>query len=116
MEMLSFCLHLNIRSLDLSKFKESLLAISHSEVDFRSQFKIVSILTFYLHSKSITLSSLVYYVIDEFKMTKRIFSADEVTHFIQECETEDDLLNSALAKICSVTEKSVEETEPERRR
>ena len=46
MEMLSLfnflCLDLNIRSLDLSKFKESLLAISHSEVDFRSQFKIAS--------------------------------------------------------------------------
>ena len=31
----------------------------------------------------------------------KIFSADEVTNFIQECETEDDLLNSVLAKMCS---------------
>ena len=38
----------------------------------------------------------------------KIFSADEVTNFIQECETEDDLLNSVLAKMCSGTEKSVE--------
>ena len=38
----------------------------------------------------------------------KIFSADEVTNFIQECETEDDLLNSVLAKVCSGTEKSVE--------
>ena len=38
----------------------------------------------------------------------KIFSADEVTNFILECETEDDLLNSVLAKMCSGTEKSVE--------
>ena len=43
-------------------------------------------------------------------MIKRIFSA--VTNSIQECETEDDLLNSVLAKICSGKEKSAEETEP----
>ena len=41
----------------------------------------------------------------------KIFSADEVTNFIQECETEDDLLNSVLAKMCSGTEKSVEVTD-----
>ena len=47
-------------------------------------------------------------------MTKRIFRAGEMTNFIQECETEVDLLNSVLAKICSGTEKSVEKTEPDR--
>ena len=35
------CFDLNIRSLDLSTFKESLLAFNQSEIDFRSQFKTV---------------------------------------------------------------------------
>ena len=38
----------------------------------------------------------------------KIFSADEVTNFNQECETQDDLRKSVLAKMCSGTEKSVE--------
>ena len=46
MEMLSLfnilCFDLNKRSLDLSTFKESLLTFNQSEVDFRLQFKTVS--------------------------------------------------------------------------
>ena len=46
MEMLSLlnilCFDLHIRSLDLSTFKESLLAFNQSGVNFRLQFKTVS--------------------------------------------------------------------------
>ena len=53
-----------------------------------------------------------YYVIDiisyEKIATKKIFTSEEVSTFIQECGESGDLLNSVLAKMGSVTEKSVE--------